>query len=613
MKGFVKIITVILTFVILISSATIFTFAQNESTDTADAAGEEDLLFGHLQTALESSMSVTHIKNRAGDYLTGDLKTAYDVIAEKVQKIAAGEIDSSVITIEYGKDISSDEWRDAFGDGFYSDVLYALLNDFPYEFYWFDKTAGTALSLRSTTVVVSLSVAKDYAKDYDEADNAANYTLNVVPQKVNTAKTNIQKIIDDNGEKNDYDKLCAYRKAICNAVEYDHAAANGEVSYGDSFQLISVFDDDSSTNVVCEGYSKAFKYLCDLSTWENEVYCYLANGLSVDVGPHMWNVVEIGGENYLVDLTQDDEIESANDDFFLNGSSNAFPDYNEGTGKADNYGLMYIISSSKYSKQFKYAYGKDSMLNMFGEEYLELSATSYSSKTFAQLSVIYGNGSNNYGVGTKVTLSSTPDESRCFDKWEIVSGNVEINDLNKSEISFNMPNESVTIKAVYKDHDTENGFDDAEHYRHCKSCDMIIEREKHTLSFLSDDTEHWQICSCGYTTERFEHIYQLKEIIKDYANNKEKLIYECVCSHTKENETVLKVETQETATDEIKSTEENTNTESFESEANDNTEKPTASTKNPLKSLSCQASASGITVILSSLGILTVILKKKDE
>ena len=52
---------------------------------------------------------------------------------------------------------------------------------------------------------------------------------------------------------------------ICDAVTYDDAAADDSTNtpYGDPWQLISVFDSDPNTNVVCEGYSKAFKYLVD--------------------------------------------------------------------------------------------------------------------------------------------------------------------------------------------------------------------------------------------------------------------------------------------------------------------------------------------------------------
>ena len=57
---------------------------------------------------------------------------------------------------------------------------------------------------------------------------------------------------------------------------------------------------------VCEGYSKAFQYLCDLSSFKDKVECHSVSG--VTSGPHMWNVVAMeDGYNYLVDVTNCDE------------------------------------------------------------------------------------------------------------------------------------------------------------------------------------------------------------------------------------------------------------------------------------------------------------------
>ena len=115
----------------------------------------------------------------------------------------------------------------------------------------------------------------------------------------------------------------AYAEYIKNAVSYNYAAAdeNNGYPYGDPWQLIYVFDGNPDTNVVCEGYSKAFKYLCDL-TWtgsDPEVACYLPTG-TMDGGAHMWNIVSIGGVNYLTDITNcDSGTIGAPDQLFLCG------------------------------------------------------------------------------------------------------------------------------------------------------------------------------------------------------------------------------------------------------------------------------------------------------
>ena len=58
--------------------------------------------------------------------------------------------------------------------------------------------------------------------------------------------------------------------------------------------------------MVCEGYAKAFQYLCEKST--PQIKCYNVTG-TMDGGDHMWIVVEQGGTRYLVDVTNCDDGE----------------------------------------------------------------------------------------------------------------------------------------------------------------------------------------------------------------------------------------------------------------------------------------------------------------
>ncbi len=58
----------------------------------------------------------------------------------------------------------------------------------------------------------------------------------------------------------------------------------------------------------CEGYSYAMKYLCDLF----ELDCYVIFGKAEnelgDKGNHMWNIINIEGENYHLDATWNDTV-----------------------------------------------------------------------------------------------------------------------------------------------------------------------------------------------------------------------------------------------------------------------------------------------------------------
>ena len=51
--------------------------------------------------------------------------------------------------------------------------------------------------------------------------------------------------------------------------------------------------------------------------------------------------------------------------------------------------------------------------------------------------------------GTEVTIKADDLNGKVFDRWEIVSGNVTLEDADKAETTFTMPAESISLKAVY--------------------------------------------------------------------------------------------------------------------------------------------------------------------
>ena len=210
-------------------------------------------------------------------------------------------------------------------------VMSSLMQDYPFEFYWYDKTsennsiayntiywpqytddniASISINTDASKLTVSLCVSKDYS-----------YTNETDTYQANTARTGAaysaaqkaSKVVSSNAGSTDAATLDNYRSWICDNVDYDNSAADNltNTAYGDPWQLINVFDGDSSTNVVCEGYSKAFKYLCDLTEFKNSgIGCYVVTGSMMGgtgEGAHMWNVVTMDdGANYLVDVTNCD-------------------------------------------------------------------------------------------------------------------------------------------------------------------------------------------------------------------------------------------------------------------------------------------------------------------
>ena len=215
-------------------------------------------------------------------------------------------------------------------------LLNQLLAHHPYELYWFDKSFSEgAIRVKysygtdgqQTVMVGDFVIMMAVSQDYAVTDAATQQYYLYSPDTAKTgaataAAAKAAEVVAKNQGKGTYGKLVAYREYITKAVDYNFDVANtANYPYGDPWQLIYVFDGDPDTNVVCEGYSKAFKYLCDL-TWtgsDPEVKCYLAVG-KMDGGDHMWNIVSIGGANYLTDITNcDSGTFGAPDQLFLCG------------------------------------------------------------------------------------------------------------------------------------------------------------------------------------------------------------------------------------------------------------------------------------------------------
>lgn len=119
---------------------------------------------------------------------------------------------------------------------------------------------------------------------------------------------------------------------VCEIAAYDHeAASSGILSEAhNAFGLLVDRD-----KVVCEGYSKAFKLLCD----RVGLPCLLvageatASGKFTGIANHMWNLVQVDGAWFAVDTTWDDideytlsdcpdiAISMTCYDYFMNNSS----------------------------------------------------------------------------------------------------------------------------------------------------------------------------------------------------------------------------------------------------------------------------------------------------
>ena len=333
----------------------------------------------------------------AGSKLTGYNRAVYDYISSQLPLIESGERTSTIFTKKISDmGLEKSEWTFAelhslgvttiLGeDGKLTNeakqvikeqvydlnlIISALLVDHPYLLYWYNKTVESKLSPFSLSKLinstdpenskVSLSgnstlkfpVLEEYAAGEFEVDPS-------IGQTVRDSAANAAGIVGQYAAEDDYDKLVSYRDEICDRTAYNYSAAyddpdddSDDNRYGNPWQLIWVFDNDPDTNVVCEGYSKAFKYLFDLSSFQNEIGCII-----VSSDNHMWNLVSMEDDkNYLVDVTNCDGRTNRDTLFLAGGEGNPQTGYRVG-------GIRYVYDDDTHS--------------VWSDEELTLSETKY--------------------------------------------------------------------------------------------------------------------------------------------------------------------------------------------------------------------------------------------
>lgn len=359
----------------------------------------------------ETPLPVTNYANLydAFEYLDEQSKNEFKFTAEELGLEPVSDATKGIYNPESGQYGLSNEYVAAFmpkATEIINDscdkALHALLSDYPFELFWFKKTADGSQAMGGLNSTFQISInSNEYvrdkqtgdvyftsifaihldiafifsvADDYRDKESYAQFVLgdelyesDIVDfnefSRVDTAKENADAIIEKYKNYSDYDKLKAYHDEICKLASYNNAAArvDSDVYYGDPWQMIYVFDGDPDTTVVCEGYAKAFKYLCDNSSFtDKSICCLLASGVlyqnSTALGDHMWNIVKMGGKNYLVDVTNDDG--SSITSLFL-----AEPV----AGSADRQYLFKVASSTYFG--YKYA---DNQADVFGKDRIVL-------------------------------------------------------------------------------------------------------------------------------------------------------------------------------------------------------------------------------------------------
>ena len=393
-------------------------------THAAGSQSDAELLEGYLY-AISGIQRGSPVHRAPPRPLTVELKDVENELKGMIRKVAAGELASTQFSFSNKWTKTKAEWGIASDDPVISGgaltstaekaikaklgldaLMRKQLLEMPYELYWYNKTKGVSMGYSIGTsgdnvtvcnLTLSMNVSQDYAKFIDatsynpfEADTAKTGAVADTPKKA-------QAVVNAHEGETDYQKLVSYREYIKGEVSYNTGAAGGGKPYGDPWQLIYVFDGKSDTNVVCEGYAKAFQYLCDLTfqNQEGRPSSSLVSG-KMDGGDHMWNVVAIGGRNYLVDVTNcDDGSIGASDKLFLCGA----------TENEENKKYTVTIDHGSGIPTSKVVYEYDKLtVESYAPKYLKLSPVAYDPNAVSAPSVSGKVVSYNLGNATTIQL-----------------------------------------------------------------------------------------------------------------------------------------------------------------------------------------------------------------
>ncbi len=364
-----------------------------------DGVSNEELLKGYVQQLFDESLGKRSTKAhvlKARNSLNGNNLKLYDYLKNEIQKIAEGKQTSTVIQVPLSEVSTKLSWTkeelggiDIIVGSSISNaainaaiaklgtdvglVIHTLMADCPYELYWFDKTTSYSWgygSISASSDVLELkgplTVTMCVSANYSSTGSTGTTTMKSLVAAVTTAINNAKNIAT-NATGSVLERLTYYKTQICKLVSYNDAAvADNTTPYGDPWQLVWVFDGDASTKVVCEGYSKAFKYLCDLSNFEG-VDCLIASGTmsgGTGAGGHMWNIVCMDdGRSYLVDVTNSDE-----------GTVGQGGELFMGYGPSGSYASGYTFTTT--SPNISFVYDVETKAN-FPESALTLSDNAY--------------------------------------------------------------------------------------------------------------------------------------------------------------------------------------------------------------------------------------------
>lgn len=243
--------------------------------------------------------------------------------------------------------LSKADGQNILGD-YYQTAIEAYIYDNPDVFYL--SPSKMYLNIETTTK----GKQKSYRTFVNSGDNL-NYFIDDFSSSYEVENAikeleEIRRLVVSRKTGDRYKDIKMVHDYLISTIEYDNSVSHKNI--------YNIYGALVSKSCVCEGYSKAFKYLLDGLNINNTLVIGIATNSNRQSENHAWNYVDVNGTWYAVDVTWDDPIiigngyvsENIKYKYFLKGSTtmnmNHYPSgtFTEG-GKVFNYPT---ISASDY-------------------------------------------------------------------------------------------------------------------------------------------------------------------------------------------------------------------------------------------------------------------------
>lgn len=314
-------------------------------------SGEVDEALLNIQEAegINGSRSSTY----GYSTLTSEEKKVYNLLKSRLFAFDVSSKSATCIEVTYNRSYYASESVDV------SDyqmtltqmerIYFALEADYPMLF-WLDDAIGydrTGMFVTKWYIMVE----PDYEQYSARREAAQSIEKGIVPflEEIDNAKAN---------GADDMELELLIHDMIIEEVDYAYDSRNDPETATFAHSVVGVFDDKSSTDVVCEGYAKAFHLLATYAGLES-IYAVGMSGTGFNMGGHAWNLVKINGSWYNLDLTWNDTNSTAYDGYsydYFNLTTSIFNQNREHDYRSDIFPGMYSVPTATATKEEYYNY-----------------------------------------------------------------------------------------------------------------------------------------------------------------------------------------------------------------------------------------------------------------